>query len=192
MPILAAEPDRFPADLFERTAVEPNRAWRVLHSKPRQEKSLARYLQTAGLEYYLPLIARRNRIRGRIVTAHVPLFTSYVFLRADPAERVVALASNRVVQTLEVADQARLWRDLRQIDLLMSSGAPITPEERLAPGDEVEVTSGPLAGLSGTIIRAATGRRFVVKVDFIQQGASVLLDDFALIPAGSVSAVSHE
>src|SRR5438874_10524356 len=111
MPILAAEPDRCPADLFERSAAESSRAWRVLHCKPRQEKSLARYLHAAGLEYYLPLIARRNRIRGRVVTAHVPLFTSYVFLRADRGERVLALASNRVVGVLEVADQAWLWRD---------------------------------------------------------------------------------
>jgi transcriptional antiterminator RfaH len=191
MPILAAEPDRCPADLFERSADAPSRSWRVLHSKPRQEKSLARYLHAAGLQYYLPLIARRNRIRGRIITSRVPLFTSYVFLRADPAERVLALASNRVVQVLEVGDQNRLLRDLRQIDTLLGSGAPIAPEARLAPGDEVEVTSGPLAGLSGTIVRTASGRRFVVKVDFIQQGASVMLDDFALIPVGRESTVSH-
>src|SRR5262245_26904167 len=191
MPILAAEPDRCPADLFKRLADAPSRPWRVLHSKPRQEKSLARYLHAAGLEYYLPLIERRNRIRGRIVTARVPLFTSYVFLRADAAERVLALASNRVVQVLEVGDQARLTRDLRQVDTLLSSGAPIAPEARLAPGDEVEVTSGPLAGLSGTIVRTATGRRFVVKVDFIQQGASVLLDDFALVPVGRESTASR-
>ena len=39
------------------------------------------------------------------------------------------------------------------------------------------------AGLKGKIIRVATGRRFVVQVDFIQQGASVVLDDFAVQPA---------
>jgi transcriptional antiterminator RfaH len=191
MPILAAEPDRCPAELLERSVVQPGRAWWVLHSKPRQEKSLARYLHAAGLEYFLPLIARRNRIRGRVVTAQVPLFTSYLFFRGDRQDRVLALASNRIVQTIEVADQARLWGDLRQIDLLLSSGAPITPEERLAPGDEVEITSGPLAGLTGTIVRSASGRRFVVRVDFIQQGASVTLDDFALIPASREAAAAH-
>jgi hypothetical protein len=36
------------------------------------------------------------------------------------------------------------------------------------------------SGLKGRIKRTASGRRFVVQVDFIQQGASVLLDDFAL------------
>lgn len=184
MPILPAEPDRCPADLLERDVDSPGRQWWVLHTKPRQEKSLARHLYAAGLEYFLPLLRRRSRQRGRIVTSQVPLFTSYVFLRADADERVLALTSNRIVQSLAVEDQTRLGRDLRQVDALLSSGVPISPEERLAPGDEVEITSGLLAGLSGTIVRTAASRRFVVRVDFIQRGASVELDDFALVPQG--------
>ena len=37
--------------------------------------------------------------------------------------------------------------------------------------DEAVRRSGPLAGLKGKILRTASGRRFVVEVDFIQQGA---------------------
>ena len=81
---------------MDRSAEASGRQWRVLHCKPRQEKSLARYLYAAGLEYYLPLIPRRNRIRGRVVTSHVPLFTSYVFLNSDRDERALALAPDWV------------------------------------------------------------------------------------------------
>jgi len=45
----------------------------------------------------------------------------------------------------------------------------------------VEIQSGPLAGLRGKVLRSASGWRFVVTIDFIQQGASVLLDDFNLV-----------
>jgi transcription antitermination factor NusG len=182
MPILPAEPDRFPADLFDAPPAAGERAWWVLHTKPRQEKSLARHLQAASVGYYLPAVTRRTRIRGRVVSAHVPLFTSYLFLHADRDGRVAALASNRVVHSLPVPDQDRLWRDLRQVERLIATGAPLTPEARLAPGAEVEITSGPLAGLCGTVVRTTSGRRFVVRVDFIQQGASVTLDDYALVP----------
>ena len=82
---------------------------------------------------------------------------------------------------LEVADQKTLWDDLTQVHRLINTGAPITPEERLEPGAPVEISRGPLAGLKGRIIRAASGRRFVVQVNFIQRGASVLIDDFNLI-----------
>jgi hypothetical protein len=47
-------------------------------------------------------------------------------------------------------------------------------------GATVEIRHGALAGLKGKIIRAASGNRFVVQIDFIQQGASVLLDGFCL------------
>jgi transcriptional antiterminator RfaH len=182
MPVLPAEPGLFPEDLFNEPSVrEPaGRLWWVLHTKPRQEKSLARYLYERQMSFYLPQIQRRWRLRNRPMTSHVPLFPSYVFLLADREERVTALTTNRVVRTLEVADQAQLWHDLRQVQRLIISGAPITPEDRLVPGATVEIRSGPLAGLKGKILRTATGRRFVVQVDFIQRGASVLLDDFTL------------
>ena len=183
MPILAAEPDRYPADALDRLPDGTSQSrWWVLHAKPRQEKSLARFLHAAGLYYYLPLLARRHRVRGRNMTAQVPLFTGYVFLWGDPEQRIIALSSNRIVQTLITPDSTRLTRDLRQIDTLLASGAAITPEPRLMPGDVVEISSGPLSGLTGTIVRTATARRFVVTVDFIQQGASVLLDDHNLSP----------
>jgi len=183
MPILAAEPCWFPGPLFEDAEglTDAERVWWVLHTRPRQEKSLARQLCVAQVPFYLPLVARRLRVRGRTMTSHVPLFGSYLFVLGNREERLAALTTNRVVQCLEVKDQEGLWQDLRQLWRLIGSGAPITPEDRLAPGMTVQITSGPLAGLKGTILRTATGRRFVVSVDFIQRGASVLLDDFVLV-----------
>jgi transcriptional antiterminator RfaH len=183
MPILPPEPDRFPAQLFNADeSIRTDRLWCVLHTKPRQEKSLARHLLQGRVPFYLPCIGKRSLIRGRVFTSQVPLFGSYLFLFANRPERLAALVTNRVVQTLEVADQAALWRDLDQVSRLIALGLPITPEDKLEPGDFVEVGSGPLAGLQGTIVRAASGRRFVVQVDFIQKGASVLLDACNLIP----------
>lgn len=183
MPLLPAEPETYPEDLFaaDSPAAE-DRLWRVLHTKPRQEKSLARQLHRHAIPHYLPLVRRRRRIRGRTLTAHIPLFPGYVFLLGDGRDRVTALATRRVVRALEVGDQERLWHDLRQLRRLIAAGAPVTPEDRLAPGSLVEVKSGPLAGLRGKILRSASGRRFVVEVDFIQRGASVMLDDFVLTP----------
>lgn len=183
MPILPAEPDRYPAHLFEsgQTGVGP-RAWYVLHTRPRQEKSLARQLHAAGVSFYLPAIPRRRRLSNRVLTAHMPLFPGYLFLYADRDERLTALASNRIAHAIEVHDQPRLWDDLRQVDRLLGTGVPVTAESQLAPGTRVEITTGPLAGLCGSVIRTASGRRFVVRVDFIHQGASVLLEDCSLLP----------
>jgi transcriptional antiterminator RfaH len=182
MPLLVAEPNLFPLDLFddEQPPAHETRRWRVLHTLPRQEKSLARILHETEIPYYLPLRERRWQSRGRPLTSHLPLFPGYVFLLADAEDRLKALKTKRVLHVLEVADQQGLWRDIRQVYRLIASGAPVMPEDRLVPGALVEIRSGPLQGLKGRIVRTASGRRFVVQVDFIQRGASVLLNDFAL------------
>jgi transcriptional antiterminator RfaH len=185
MPLVPLEADRFPERLFEepQVATANGRVWWVVHTRPRQEKSLVRQLHSASIPFYLPLISRRLRIRGRVMNSYLPLFSGYVFLLATGEERITALATSRIVRTLPVADQTELWDDLRQVSRLIATGAPITPEDRLAPGDLVEIRSGPLAGLRGKILRAATGHRFVVQVNFIQRGASVMLEDFMLAKA---------
>ncbi len=185
MPVLPSEPDLFPADLFAgppEQAVASEKQWWVLHTKPRQEKSLARELCASRIGFYLPLIARRLMVRGRMLTSYIPLFGGYVFLFGDRDERLAALETSRVVHSLEVVNQQELWRDLSQVHQLIRTGAPITPEDKLAPGMIVEIRQGPLAGLRGKILESASHRRFVVQVDFIQRGASVLLDDIALAP----------
>jgi transcription antitermination factor NusG len=103
-----------------------------------------------------------------------------MFLLCDGDEHLFARSTRRIARWLEVPDQARLWDDLQQIHCLIASGAPICAEDQLTPGTLVEIQSGPLTGLRGTIVKSASGNRFTVKVDFIQRGASVLLDEGSL------------
>jgi len=182
MPLLVREQfcseDLFDAPWQDRADL---RHWYVLHTRPRQEKSLARELVVKNISFYLPVVSRRWRLRGRLMSAFLPLFPGYLFLRATEAQRTAALSTRRVACALEVAAQEELHSDLKQLNRLIATGAAITPEDRWSPGTEVEIKSGLLAGLRGVILRAASGHRFVVQVNFIQRGASVLLDDFVLV-----------
>lgn len=182
MPLLALEPNLFPENLFSgpEHGDGQGRNWWVLHTRPRQEKSLARQLYQARVPFYLPLIERRLLIRGKAMQSHLPLFGGYLFLLAEPEERIFSLATRRIVQSLEVKNQEQLWKDLSQVYRLIQSGLPVTPEDRLHPGSWVQIHCGPLAGLKGKIVRSASGKRFVVEVDFIQKCASVVMDDYTL------------
>jgi transcriptional antiterminator RfaH len=174
MPILPAEPDLFPHTLLDEPA--DGRLWLVTHTKPRQEKTLARWLHAAGLPFYLPCGERVGRVRGRAVTSHVPVFGGYLFLRLAEGERLHGPALNPVVRLLPVPDQERLTSDLRQVRHLLASGLPVAPEEQLEPGDPVVIRSGPLAGMRGTLVQVAGGCKVLVSVDFIQKGLSVAVD----------------
>jgi transcriptional antiterminator RfaH len=184
MPILPAEPSVYPEVLLAESppAQLGSHEWRVLHTRPRQEKALARELLQREVPFYLPLVEQRRRISGRMMKARLPLFGGYVFVYADHDRYLETLSTRRVVKSLRVPDQDRLWADLRRLQGLIASGLPILPEERLTQGQLVEITSGPLTGFEGRVIRSASGRRFVVEVDFIARGASVQCEGMSLRP----------
>ena len=130
---------------------------------------------------------KRWRNRGRLFTSTSPLFPGYIFLWGDDEARVSALTTNQVAQCIRVEDQPQLHQDLARIHQLMVSGEPLTPEERIQPGDWVEITTGPLQGLQGKIIRRGKHLRFFVEVHFLQRGASVEIDGSMIRPADAPS-----
>jgi transcriptional antiterminator RfaH len=177
MPLLPAETALYPEDLLQSpvNSVKDARWW-VFHTRPRAEKSLARHLLRREIGFYLPLYERQWRTGGRLRTSHLPLFPGYLFARGDSQERLQALETNLVVQTLCVGDEARLVQDLQHVQRMIQSGLPLLPEERLEPGQPVEIISGPLQGLHGKVLRRGKQCTFVVEVDFLQRGASVEID----------------
>jgi len=186
MPVLAEAPTLYPDTLLD----EPqpgdegaDRFWWVFYTRARQEKALARELFGRGIPFYLPLVRKTRVYRGgRRVSTHVPVFASYLFMYGSEDERVWSLTTNRISRVLGVSDPQRLRWDLGQLRRLIVSGAPLTVESRLAPGQRVRIRRGPLAGLEGTVLVRRGEARLLVSVDFLQQGASVAIEDYMLEP----------
>jgi transcription antitermination factor NusG len=203
MAILAKEPNVFPPDLFIGESLESlganleasleasfgtdfedgeSRRWLTVYTKSRQEKSLARELVKNEIPFYLPMAPFERLSRGRRLKTYSPLFSGYVFFYGTEEERIKMLGTNRVSRLLPVADEAQLYRDLLNISALVESGAPLTVEQRLEKGRRVRVKYGSLMGLEGTIIQRRGVDRFLVEVNYIQQGVSIQLDHFMVEP----------
>lgn len=182
MPILAAETSIFPADLLDRQMPVEDRQWWVAHTKPRQEKSLARDLLSMELGFYLPLIQQISRIGRRRVKSHLPMFAGYVFMFVSEEERQASLATKRIAQFLPVCQLQELTQDLRNIRELIESGVPLSPEGRLQPGRRVRVKWGSLRGLEGVVVERRGESRLLVAVHFLEQGVSVQIDDDQVEP----------
>jgi transcription antitermination factor NusG len=183
MPILAREKDAYPDDLLDRPelGLEPGVGWWALYTLSRREKQLMRQLVGLEVAFYTPVVSRRKRSpSGRIRTTYAPLFPGYVFIYGTEEQRYLAMTTNCISRCLSVADGRRLTEDLRQIRRLIETGAPLTPESRLEPGMPVLIRSGSLTGLKGVVIKRQNETRLLVSVDFLKQGASVLLDDCQL------------
>ncbi len=183
MPVLAKEKCLFPETLLESpgsSAIDTQ--WMVVYTKPRQEKSLARDLLRQAIPFYLPLVKKTLQYSRRRMVSFAPLFDGYLFMLGSEKQRSLSLATNRVLRILPVNDGLRLLADLRQIERLIQANVPLTVESRLQAGRNVRVRNGPFAGLEGVVLRRRGETRLLVSVNFLQQGASVEIDDFRLEP----------
>jgi transcription antitermination factor NusG len=180
MPILPAEPDLYPPDLWQ---VEPGayagKRWWCLHAKPRQEKATARHLRARRVWYYLPQVLQESRTPGgRKIRSVIPLFPGYLFLLGNELDRLEAFQGHNLVNVLEVFDQEELIADLRQIQRLLSTGLPVVPEPSHPVGTTVRIMNGPLSGMVGTVVRRGQRDQFVAVVHFLGRGATVDLQDW--------------
>ena len=187
MPILPPEPDVYPENLLESSeAVDiADAQWWALYTMSRREKDLMRRLRGMKVPFYGPLTPRRTRSsNGRKRVSYNPLFPGYVFLYGDAEHRRLALTTNCISRVLPIADADELVTDLRHVRQLILSDAPLTPESRLLPGARVRVRGGALAGVEGVVVKRRGKDHLLVAVEFLQQGASVALEDCQVEPLG--------
>jgi transcription antitermination factor NusG len=123
---------------------------------------------------------RKSLSRGRTRVARIPLFPGYVFVYGGSEERLHVLKTNRALTVREVSDGESLRTDLLRFAGLIHLGAPLVPEARLVAGNRVRVKAGPFRGQEGIVLRRDGKTRMLIAVNYLQQGASLEVDDCLL------------
>jgi transcriptional antiterminator NusG len=159
--------------------------WWVMHTKPRTEKALARRLHELETHYFLPIHEKQTLSRGRMQTSFLPLFPSYLFVFGTKEDRLQTIKTNMVVQCIEVAAQLQLREDLQRVYRLMETGAALTAEDKLEPGDEVEINHGALLGMTGVVIKRNNKLRLQIEVRLLQRGISMEVESWMITAIGS-------
>ena len=184
MGLMTEEVCLLPHDLLTEFQSAAERRWQVIYTKSRQEKSVARQFVKHEVPFYLPTFRKDYQIRGRRMQSYLPLFPGYVFAYVNDDERQRCFrATNRISRILDVTDPSQLVSDLANVKWLIESGAPLSVESRIQPGQPVRVRSGVLAGLEGYVLRRRGESVLFVAVNFLQQGVSLKIDDFMVEPA---------
>src|SRR5512135_1845855 len=181
MPLLKRGPEIFPSTLFD-SSEDPS-CWFVAHTRSRQEKVLARHLESLQVPFYLPSAEHVRRREGRRLVSYLPLFPGYVFLRGAAPERALVMRSHVVVRLLDPPDPLALQEELSQLRRLQLSGAELVPGPTFAVGDAVRVTEGPFRGYRGVVLRMQGRLRLVVSISMLRQSVVVELDRSSLSAA---------
>lgn len=184
MPLLEAEIYQHPEDLLASAvngvaAVPADAQWWAAQTRSRQEKQLMRRLLARGSAFYCPITPHHYRSpAGRARTSYLPLFANYVFIAGDEQSRYHALTSGCVANCLLAPDPAQLVRQLHAIHQAITAGVPLQPEARIPVGTPVRVRAGAFEGVQGVIAERRGKTRLYLKIDFIQQGASLAVEDW--------------
>jgi hypothetical protein len=156
--------------------------WWVAHTKPRQEKALARDFLRSSIPYFLPMYEPRRRSRGRSWKTTLLLFPGYVFFCGDDQDRITALETGRIVNMIPVPDQTALVAELSALKRVMDAGLEIDTYPALKTKSRCRVLSGPLQCMEGKVLRRKGKARFIVTIAILGQGASVEIDGNELEP----------
>ena len=164
------------AELF----IEPR--WYACYTRARAEKQVAKFLQTRGIESYLPLVMRNRQWKDRKKIVPFPLFPSYVFgcfairdLHSVLTTPGVSTIVRTQGQPTPIASE-ELENVRRFAAALAKTG--VEPESRpfLAEGQRVRITEGPFEGVEGIVIESRGRKRVLVGISAIGQGLEVDID----------------
>lgn len=148
------------------------------------ERAVTQTLSLRYIEPLLPTWAEEVRWSDRTKTTVRPLFPGYVFARMwdDGCEFPVALQTPGVVQILPTSLNPLAIDDAEMdaVRRIMAAKVAVAPCEYVA-GELVTIDDGPLAGVSGVVVRTRGALRVVVSVEILRRAVSVEIDAGTLI-----------
>lgn len=163
--------------------------WYAIHTRSNFEARCEEELRLKGLEPYLPAFEEVHEWKDRRSKVRVPLFPSYVFARiADTADaRIRVLRSAGVVRILGAgsAIEPVPEEELDSIRRLLASGRRCIGHPGLLPGVRVEVVTGPLRGVEGTLIKVRNEARLQCSVEMLGRSVSIEIDTRDLRPVAA-------
>ena len=159
--------------------------WYAIATKSLHEKSVAELVGSKGFERFLPLYQSTRQWSDRVKLLEVPLFSGYLFCRFRYTERLKILQTPGVRKIVSVGKTPSPVPDdeIQSIRLLVGARVPIAPAAFLYEGQRVQVVRGPLAGVTGFLLRIKSAQTLVVSVGLLQRSVSVELDRHAVIAA---------
>jgi len=164
------------------THLEP--FWYAVYTRANHEKRVGDQLGDRCVECFLPLYECERRWKDRRVKLQTPLFPGYIFVRIALRDRLRVLQIPGVVHLVGFGGHpAHLpEEDIQAIQNSQSQGLQVEPHPYLRVGRRMQVTSGPLQGLKGIIVRRKNRSRLVLSFDLLQRGVAIEMNAMDLQP----------
>jgi transcription antitermination factor NusG len=152
--------------------------WYAIYTRPRAEKLVHSRFIEVDVESFLPLQKTYRKWSDRKKLVEKPLLSSYIFVKVIPVDFPKVYRTTGVVKFVSFEGQpvAIPQNQIDNLKLLVNSNAEIeVTSEKFEKGDNVEVVTGSLIGLTGELIKVDGKKRVVVRIDRLDQNIIVTI-----------------
>ena len=148
--------------LRRRSSVLFQQQWFALQVRTRMEHQVATILRSKGYEEFLPT----HTVKKQQGPCNVPLFPGYVFCRVPPDTYGLIVTTPGVIRIVKFGDKPAVIdpEEIRSIQLVLLSRAPLTVIRGLSVGDKVLIEDGPLRGAMGVLSSMRSHQRLQVSI----------------------------
>src|SRR5256885_9705917 len=141
--------------------------WYAIWTKSHSEQLVADQLLAKGLDIFLPKISVWSRRGGVRHAIRVPMFSGYLFLRADVDKNIYldVIKARGVVRVLGDRWDCLSpisYREIEALQQLVNSGLAVTLHSFLREGQQVRITAGPLKGVEGILVENKSEKGILV------------------------------
>jgi transcriptional antiterminator NusG len=149
--------------------------WHAIWTRSRHEPLVRSQLASKGIEVFLPTYTKVSNWSDRKKKIEWPLFPGYCFARFEKDALSRVLRSEGVVTVLSNAGIPIPipGYEIEALQTIVASGLDYDPCAQLVPGDRVRVTTGPLEGVVGRLVRRGPDRMLILAVELLNSGARV-------------------
>ena len=153
--------------------------WFAVQVKTHQETPVARALQVKGYEAFVPTYQVKRRWSDRAKVFDLPLFPTYAFCRFDPEIRhkIVSTPGVRGIVGFGKGPVPISDTEIQSLKIVQASTLRCTPSPFLNAGQRVEIVSGSLAGVKGSIISRNNRKHVMISIELINACAIVDIED---------------
>lgn len=149
-----------------------DKIWYALYVKSRTEKKVAAELEKQDIINYLPLQKVLKQWSDRRKWVEEPLFRSYIFVQIDANEYYKVLQVTGVVKyiTFESKAVAIPPQQIEAIKYFLNGRDPDNnDDQKWERGENVEIISGSLSGLTGELVEVKGKHKVSVQIDAVNR-----------------------
>jgi len=152
--------------------------WFAILARTGREKTTTLLLENSGYQCFLPISKSKRLWSDRVKELEVPLFPGYLFCRMDPHNRLPVLQTPGVIQIVGVGKTPIPVEEdeIVAIHCAEKSGLAVMPWPYLKVGQVARIACGPLAGLTGIVVKIKSGWKLVLSVTLLQRSVAVEVD----------------